>query len=102
MLKPASLLPPWRVLFLGVLLSTPACEIMPSNSLRDCRQQCPGTPKSRACEEFCACIHSACQSLDSCLTRYDQAPTPAAPPSRADSAPNPPEPRDGQAARGGQ
>jgi hypothetical protein len=71
--KRGRLCPPLRVLFLAALLGTAACEIMPRNSLQACQRQCPGRPNSRACTDFCACIHLNCQSLDSCLTRYNQA-----------------------------
>ena len=50
-----------------------ACEIMPRNSLRDCREQCKDSKKSKACFEFCDCIHNAGQPLDSCLDKYEKA-----------------------------
>lgn len=50
-----------------------ACEIMPRNTLKDCRLQCDDSEKSRACLEFCNCIHLDGNPLDSCLDKYDKA-----------------------------
>lgn len=47
-----------------------ACEIMPRNSLKDCREQCKDSKKSQACYDFCDCIHNVGQPLDSCLDKY--------------------------------
>ncbi len=58
-----------------LLLITWGCEIMPRNTLNDCRMQCEDSKKSKACYEFCDCIHLQGQPLDSCLDKYDQAPT---------------------------
>jgi hypothetical protein len=51
-----------------------SCEIMPRNTLNDCRTQCNGSDKSRACMDFCDCIHVDGKPLDSCLSKYDKAP----------------------------
>ncbi len=51
-----------------------ACEIMPRNNLRDCREQCKDSKKSKACYEFCDCIHKDGNALDSCLDKYESAP----------------------------
>ncbi|MCD6018990.1 MAG: hypothetical protein K0S53_2111 [Bacteroidetes bacterium] len=40
-----------------LLILTCSCEIMPRNTLKDCRAQCKGSTKSKACLEFCDCIH---------------------------------------------
>jgi len=50
-----------------------ACEMMPRNNINDCREQCKGSKKSKACYEFCDCIHKDGHSLDSCLEKYDKA-----------------------------
>jgi hypothetical protein len=50
-----------------------SCEIMPRNSLKDCRMQCPDSKKSKACYDFCDCIHKDGQPLDSCLAKFDSA-----------------------------
>ena len=60
-------------IFIGVLVFTSACEIMPRNSLSDCREQCKGSKKSKACYDFCDCIHKDGQPLDSCLDKYNKA-----------------------------
>jgi hypothetical protein len=51
-----------------------SCEIMPRNTLKDCRDQCTDSKKSKACYEFCDCIHKQGQPLDSCLEKYDNTP----------------------------
>jgi hypothetical protein len=51
-----------------------SCEIMPRNTLKDCRQQCKDSKKSKACYEFCDCIHKQGQPLDSCLKNYENSP----------------------------
>ena len=61
------------ILLLITLLST-SCEIMPLNTLKDCNQQCKDSKKSKACHDFCECIHKNGEQLDSCLTKYDKAP----------------------------
>ena len=57
-----------------LLAGTTACEIMPRNTLKDCRMQCGESRKSKACYDFCDCIHVQGQPLDSCLDKYDKAP----------------------------
>ena len=47
---------------------------MPRNTLKDCRQQCKDSKKSKACYEFCDCIHKQGQPLDSCLYKYEKTP----------------------------
>lgn len=47
---------------------------MPRNTLKDCRQQCKDSKKSKACYEFCDCIHKQGHTLDSCLNEYNKAP----------------------------
>jgi hypothetical protein len=59
---------------LVVTLLVSACEIMPRNTLKDCQDQCKGSKKSKACYDFCDCIHKQGQPLDSCLDKYDKAP----------------------------
>jgi hypothetical protein len=57
-----------------VLILFMSCEIMPRNSLKDCRMQCPDSQKSKACYDFCDCIHKDGQPLDSCLAKFNSAP----------------------------
>jgi hypothetical protein len=58
----------------AILLLTSSCEIYPRNTLKDCRMQCEESKKSKACYEFCSCIHNLGHTLDSCLAEYDQSP----------------------------
>ena len=58
----------------ATLVFTSACEIMPRNTLGDCRDQCKDSKKSKACYDFCDCIHNEGQPLDSCLDKYNKAP----------------------------
>ena len=58
------------VIVLLVLIN--ACEIMPRNTISDCREQCKENNKSKACLEFCDCIHVDGRPLDSCLDVYDK------------------------------
>lgn len=61
-------------ILLAVVLLLSACEIMPLNTLPDCQGQCKDSKKSKACYDFCECIHKDGQQLDSCLAKYDKAP----------------------------
>jgi hypothetical protein len=66
---------PLPVILSVMLLFTAGCyEIMPRNSLRDCQEQCRDSKKSKACLDFCDCIHQQGHSLDSCLDAYNNAP----------------------------
>jgi hypothetical protein len=65
---------PLQKILLAALVFTTACEIMPQNTLSDCREQCKDSDKPNACYDFCACIHSNCQPLDKCLAAYNKAP----------------------------
>jgi hypothetical protein len=62
------------MLFVIMLLIISACEIMPRNTIGDCRDQCKDSKKSKACIDFCDCIHKQGLPLDTCLDRYDKAP----------------------------
>lgn len=57
-----------------VLTLTNAYSIMPRNTLKDCRTQCKNSRKSKACYDFCDCIHKQGRLLDSCLKEYRKAP----------------------------
>lgn len=64
-----------RIIFLFIILSITGCfEIKPYNNLKDCNEQCKGSKKSKACIEFCNCIHQHGGSLDSCLDAYNNTP----------------------------
>jgi hypothetical protein len=64
----------WPIILPAVLLSITACGMQPRNHLRDCLTQCPGSTKSRACHEFCDCIHTEGRPLNTCLDAYEAAP----------------------------
>ncbi|HYG14456.1 MAG TPA: hypothetical protein VEC12_01805 [Bacteroidia bacterium] len=65
------LIPAGYVLVLLILLFT-SCELMPRNTLKDCRSQCPDTNNPDACYDFCDCIHKQGRPLDSCLEEYER------------------------------
>ena len=62
------------IIFIIALGFVTACEIQPRNTLKDCREQCKGSKKSKACYDFCDCIHKNCQPFDKCLNEYNKAP----------------------------
>ncbi|MHA4842784.1 hypothetical protein ACX0G7_01410 [Flavitalea antarctica] len=62
------------ILIFAILLFLTACEIMPRNTKADCLLQCKDSDKSKACIEFCDCIHENGRPLDSCLDDYEKAP----------------------------
>ncbi|UZD22782.1 DoxX family protein [Algoriphagus halophytocola] len=47
-------------------------EVMPQNSLGDCKSQFVGTDQEAAGFEFCECVHTVGNPLDDCLERFDQ------------------------------
>ena len=48
-------------------------EVMPRNSLADCKKQFTDAPNQEAGYQFCECIHTAANDLDSCLETYEEA-----------------------------
>ena len=60
-------------IFIALMVFASACEIMPRNTLKDCQMQCKDSRKSKACYDFCDCIHKKGHSLDSCLDAYNKA-----------------------------
>ena len=46
-------------------------DIMPRNSISECRKQCDGD-NDTDCFNFCNCIHKEGKSLEKCLDAYDQ------------------------------
>jgi hypothetical protein len=64
---------PIGIFFFGALVLTSACELMPRNTIRDCRDQCSDIGKPKACMEFCNCIHLKGEALNKCLDEYDKA-----------------------------
>ncbi|TLF45403.1 DoxX family protein [Maribacter aurantiacus] len=47
-------------------------EVMPHNSIKDCKKQFTNAPKQEAGYQFCECIHTAGIDLDSCLETYEE------------------------------
>ena len=71
---------PWR--FLGIVLLTVVAvvlfarfghEVMPRNSLRDCKLQFEDSGAGSAGDNFCNCIHRRGETLDQCLQEYEAA-----------------------------
>jgi len=62
------------VIFFTALLLSGCYEIMPRNTMKDCRSQCNDLRKPKACLEFCECIHKYGNTLDSCLEAYEKTP----------------------------
>ena len=62
------------ILFTMLLFNIGCTCMQPRNTIRDCREQCKDSKKSKACYEFCNCIHLQGRSLDSCLDEYNKAP----------------------------
>jgi len=45
-------------------------DILPRNTISDCRRQCTGDLDTDHCRAFCACIHEKGQSLGACLEEF--------------------------------
>ena len=65
---------PWRffagvvaTMVLVVLFFRYGYEVMPRNSLKDCKSQFVGGPNETAGFEFCECVHTKGGDLDDCL-----------------------------------
>lgn len=56
-----------------VMVLTNAFNIKPRNTLSACKSQCQDSNKSSACYDFCDCIHTDGQPLDTCLKEYNHA-----------------------------
>ncbi len=48
-------------------------EVMPRNSLKDCKKQFADAPNQEAGYQFCECIHTQGNPLDTCLETYEKA-----------------------------
>ena len=57
-------------------------QVMPRNSLADCRRQFAGTHRTAAGYQFCSCIHQQGKPLTESLNEYDRAPNDKAPDTR--------------------
>jgi len=70
---------PW-LFFAGVIVTVATTlavarfgyEVMPRNSLADCKKQFVQTENEAAGFQFCECIHTDGQSLDDCLNEYER------------------------------
>jgi uncharacterized membrane protein YphA (DoxX/SURF4 family) len=60
-----------------VVLLTHLFDVMPRNTLADCRSQFNGTHRTSAGYKFCDCIHEKGQPLDQALESYRNAPNDA-------------------------
>lgn len=58
--------------FIVLLLITTAYKIVPHNTLSDCQAQCESSKNSKACFDFCDCIHIDGQPLNKCLDDYNE------------------------------
>jgi uncharacterized membrane protein YphA (DoxX/SURF4 family) len=56
-----------------VVIITNVYNIMPRNTLADCKQQCTNSKNAGACNVFCDCIHKKGQSLTKSLEEYNKA-----------------------------
>jgi len=56
-----------------VLVITNVFDIMPRNTLNDCKRQCSKSKNAAACNVFCDCIHTQGLPLDKSLKAYHQA-----------------------------
>ena len=48
-------------------------DIVPGNAEDECRNQCPSSKDTAACETFCDCIYGQGKPLDSCLAAFHKA-----------------------------
>ncbi|MCJ8209562.1 DoxX family protein [Mucilaginibacter sp. RS28] len=60
------------VIVILILTLPKAFDIMPRNTLNDCKRQCKDPKGSNACEVFCDCIHNNGLPLDKSLAMYHQ------------------------------
>ncbi|WP_299580522.1 hypothetical protein [Mucilaginibacter sp.] len=61
------------VIIILVLVITNVYDIMPRNTLSECKGQCKVSNNPKACNDFCDCIHKKGQSLEKCLDEYNMA-----------------------------
>ncbi|MPR33575.1 DoxX family protein [Salmonirosea aquatica] len=59
---------------LAVLIFLKVYDVMPRNTIAECKQQFEGSNRTRAGNDFCECIHTHGQPLDQCLATYEKAP----------------------------
>jgi uncharacterized membrane protein YphA (DoxX/SURF4 family) len=60
-------------IFLVGLFVTNIYDIKPRNRLPDCLSQCAKSPDPKACNDFCNCIHTQGNPLNTCLDAYEKA-----------------------------
>lgn len=56
---------------LTILFAQFGYDVMPRNSLSDCKKQFENTKNEAVGVQFCECIHSKGQPLDECLKEYE-------------------------------
>jgi len=57
------------MLLIGFTL-TSVYNILPRNTMKECRKQCENKNNSEACFDFCNCIHQEGQPLNKCMDEY--------------------------------
>lgn len=60
--------------FSVILLAANVFEVMPRNTLAECKSEFQGTNRTIAGDSFCECIHTEGAPLDKCLNVYNKAP----------------------------
>ena len=55
-----------------VITLTNIFDIMPRNTLKECKQQCADSDKPNACNVLCDCIHKKGEPLDKSLSEYNK------------------------------
>lgn len=53
-----------------VLALTQLFDIVPRNTINDCKSQCENSENPKACVIFCDCIHNQGKPLNNCLDEY--------------------------------
>ena len=62
------------IVALMIFIIVNAFDVVPRNTLKDCKQQFIGTNRTKAGNQFCDCIHKYGHSLDSSLQEFYQVP----------------------------
>jgi hypothetical protein len=61
------------VFFVGLIV-TNIFDLVPRNTLASCVTQCDDSNKSKACYDFCDCIHQDGRPINQCLDKYNKSP----------------------------
>ncbi len=60
-------------IFLIVFTLTTAYDILPRNTMQECRKQCENKNNPEPCFDYCNCIHEKGQPLHQCMDEYFKA-----------------------------